>query len=59
MSFIKNKQIRLSNDTKTSLGDIIQIDDDLFIVSSLEPLELIAIEHYGREETGDSGELSS
>ena len=54
MSFIKNKQIRLSNDTKTSLGDIIQIDDDLFIVSSLEPLELIAIEHYGREETRDT-----
>ena len=54
MSFIKNNQRSLANNTRTSLGDVIEIDDDLYIVSSLEPLELIAIEHYGREETRDT-----
>ena len=53
MSFIENRQRRLQKDTKTSLGDVIEIDDELYVVTKLEPLELTDIEHYGREKTGD------
>ncbi len=54
MSFIKNKQIRYQNATKTSLGDVIEIDDDLYVVTGISPLELTDIEHYGRETKGDT-----
>ena len=47
-----NRQRRLEKDTSTSLYDIIELDDELYIVTNLEPLELTAIEHY--ETRGDS-----
>lgn len=53
MSFTKRRQQRLQETTKTSLGDVIEIDDDLYVVTNLDPLELTDIDHYGREKTGD------
>ena len=46
---MRGRTIRLSKDTKTSLNDIIELDDELYIVTSVEPLELTAIEHYERD----------
>ena len=54
MSFIKNKQKRFQNATTTSLGDVIDIEGDLYIVTSLDPIELTDIDHYGRKEEGDN-----
>lgn len=54
MSFIKNKQKRYQEHTKTSLGNIIELEGDLYVVTGLDPLELTDIEHYGRETTGDT-----
>ena len=40
-------------DTRTSLGDIIEIENDLYVVTGINPLELTDIEHYGGKETRD------
>ena len=41
-----SRQRRLESATKTSLHDIIELDDELYVVTNLDPLELTAIEHY-------------
>ena len=53
MSFIRNKRLRSQRDITTEVGDIIEIDDDLYVVTNINPLELTDIEHYGRKEEGD------
>ena len=49
MSFIRNKQRRLQQDTETSLHDLIEYNGEFYVVTNVEPLELTAIEHYGQD----------
>ena len=53
MSFIKNKRERYHKATKTEIGDIIELEGDLYVVTNLNPLELTDIDHYGGKEEGD------
>ena len=41
----------------TSLGDIIEVEGSLYVVTGLNPMELTDIEHYdGRKKEGSYGE---
>ena len=53
---MRNRRSRLPNATEvSSLGDIIEVDDQLYVVTNLHPFELTDIEHYGRETTRGNG----
>ena len=53
---MKNRHSRLPSATEvSSLGDVIEIEGDMYVVTNLHPFELTDIEHYGRETTGGNG----
>ena len=43
---MRGRRERLQQDTSPSLKDVIELDDEFYIVTNIDPLELTAIEHY-------------
>ena len=50
-----DKLIRFDLDTRCFLGDEVELDGLLYIVTEINPLGLTLKEHYGGEEGGSDG----